>query len=190
MSKRVAIYARVSTTRQAENDISIPDQIAQTRMHCEARGWYVVREFVDPGASARDDKRPQFQAMMDAGCVDPSPFDIVLVHSQSRFFRDTAGYVVSKRRLQKHGVSLVSMTRTLAKGLRRSLPKRSLPPPMRSIVPRRPSMSPAPCLRTPAKASGTAQSRPLAIARSPSNSAAREPRNALRSKPRKPRRCD
>jgi len=90
MSKRIAIYARVSTTRQAENDISIPDQIAQARKHCEARGWYVVREFVDPGASARDDKRPQFQAMMDAASVDPSPFDIVLVHSQSRFFRDTA----------------------------------------------------------------------------------------------------
>src|SRR5438132_975379 len=116
MSKRVAIYARVSTTRQAENDISIPDQIAQARKHCEARGWYVVREFVDPGASARDDKRPQFQAMMDAGCVDPSPFDIVLVHSQSRFFRDTAGYVVSKRRLQKHGVSLVSMTQDFGQG--------------------------------------------------------------------------
>jgi len=116
MSKRVAIYARVSTTRQAENDISIPDQLGQARKFCEARGWYVVREFVDPGASARDDKRPQFQAMMDAGSVDPSPFDIVLVHSQSRFFRDTAGYVVSKRRLQKHGVSLVSMTQDFGEG--------------------------------------------------------------------------
>jgi hypothetical protein len=59
MSKRVAIYARVSTTRQGENDISIPDQLAQARKHREARGWYVVREFVDPDASARDDKRPR-----------------------------------------------------------------------------------------------------------------------------------
>ena len=116
MSKRVAIYARVSTTRQAENDISIPNQLGQARKYCEARGWYVVREFVDPGASARDDKRPQFQAMMDAGSIDPSPFDVVLVHSQSRFFRDTAGYVVSKRRLQKHGVSLVSMTQDFGEG--------------------------------------------------------------------------
>lgn len=54
MSKRVAIYARVSTTRQAENDISIPDQIGQARKYCESRGWYVVREYVDRGASARD----------------------------------------------------------------------------------------------------------------------------------------
>ncbi|HEX3675200.1 MAG TPA: recombinase family protein [Rhizomicrobium sp.] len=116
MSKRVAVYARVSTTRQAENDISIPDQLAHARRHCEARGWHIIREFVDAGASARDDKRPEFQRMMGAGCVDPSPFDVVLVHSQSRFFRDTAGYVVSKKRLQKHGVSLVSMTQDFGEG--------------------------------------------------------------------------
>jgi site-specific DNA recombinase len=116
MSKRVAVYARVSTSRQAENDISIPDQLAQARRHCEGRGWHVVREFVDAGASARDEKRPEFQRMMDAACIDPSPFDIVLVHSQSRFFRDTAGYVVSKRKLGKHGVSVVSMTQDFGEG--------------------------------------------------------------------------
>src|SRR5271155_1553425 len=54
--------------------------------------------------------------MMDAACTDPSPFDIVLVHSQSRFFRDTAGYVVSKRKLQKHGVALLSMTQDFGEG--------------------------------------------------------------------------
>lgn len=116
MSKRVAVYARVSTTRQAENDISIPDQLAQARRYCEAKGWHLAREFVDPGASARDDKRPEFQQLMDTACVDPSPFDVVLVHSQSRFFRDTAGYVVSKRRLQRYGVFLVSMTQDFGEG--------------------------------------------------------------------------
>ena len=116
MSKRVAVYARVSTTRQAEHDISIPDQLAQARRYCQAKGWHVVAEFVDPGASARDDKRPEFQRMMETACVDPSPFDVMLVHSQSRFFRDTAGYVVSKRRLQKHGVSLISMTQDFGEG--------------------------------------------------------------------------
>jgi site-specific DNA recombinase len=116
MTKRVAVYARVSTTRQAENDISIPDQLAQARRYCRERKWVVVREFVDAGASARDDKRPEFQHLMDTACTDPSPYDVVLVHSQSRFFRDTAGYVVSKRRFQKHGVSLVSMTQDFGEG--------------------------------------------------------------------------
>ncbi len=116
MTKRVAIYARVSTTRQAEHDLSIPDQLARARKYSEAHGWFVVREFIDPGASARDDKRPQFQAMMDAACVDPSPLDVILVHSQSRFFREVGGYVWSKRRLQKHGISLVSMTQDFGEG--------------------------------------------------------------------------
>jgi len=93
--------------------------------------------------------------------------------------------VISKRRLQKHSV----LACLHDPGLWRRCSSRvcrnhHLPPPMRSTVPRRPSMSPAPCWRTRAKASGTAQSRPRLIAPLPSNSAAREPRNALRSKPR------
>ena len=52
MTKRVAVYARVSTTRQAENDISIPDQLAQAKRYCKAKGWHVIREFVGAGASA------------------------------------------------------------------------------------------------------------------------------------------
>ncbi len=116
MSKRVAVYARVSTARQAENDISIPDQLAQARKYCGSRGWHMIREFVDPGASARDDKRPEFQRMMDVACVDPSPFDVILVHSISRFFRDVAGYTFWKRKLEKHGVSLVSITQSFGEG--------------------------------------------------------------------------
>jgi site-specific DNA recombinase len=33
----VALYARVSTPRQAENDLSIPDQLRQLREYCKAR---------------------------------------------------------------------------------------------------------------------------------------------------------
>jgi DNA invertase Pin-like site-specific DNA recombinase len=116
MTKRVAVYARVSTARQAENDVSIPDQLAQARRYCDARSWIVVREFVDSGASARDDKRPEFQRIIEAACVDPSPYDVVLVHSQSRFFRDTAGYLVYKRKIEKHGVALVSITQDFGTG--------------------------------------------------------------------------
>jgi site-specific DNA recombinase len=87
MSKRVTVYARVSTPRQAENDISIPDQLAQARRCCAERGWFVISEFVDAGVSARDDKRPEFQRMMEAACVDPSPFDVVMVHRPTGDFR-------------------------------------------------------------------------------------------------------
>jgi DNA invertase Pin-like site-specific DNA recombinase len=34
----VALYARVSTTRQADNDLSIPDQLRQLNEWCRANG--------------------------------------------------------------------------------------------------------------------------------------------------------
>lgn len=116
MSKRVAIYARVSTARQAAHDISIPDQLREARSYCRKRGWDVVREYVEPGASARDDKRPEFRRMIDQACTDPSPYDTVLVHSLSRFFRDAIEQGLHRRKLDKHGVLLHSVTQDFGVG--------------------------------------------------------------------------
>ncbi|MBU3887661.1 recombinase family protein, partial [Methylosinus sp. KRF6] len=49
---RAALYLRVSTTRQAEVDLSIPDQHAQTSAYCARHSWRIVAEYVEPGASA------------------------------------------------------------------------------------------------------------------------------------------
>ena len=63
--KRAALYLRVSTGRQAADDVSIPSQRDLTRRYCETRGWIVTEEFVEPGASATDDRRPVFQRMLE-----------------------------------------------------------------------------------------------------------------------------
>jgi DNA invertase Pin-like site-specific DNA recombinase len=68
---RAALYLRVSPGRQAEQDLSIPDQRRQPLGYCEARGIEVVAEFVEPGATATDDKRPSFQRMMDEASQKP-----------------------------------------------------------------------------------------------------------------------
>ena len=60
----VALYARVSTTRQAEKDLSIPDQLRQMRDWCQKQGLIVGKEYIEPGASATDDRRPEFQQMI------------------------------------------------------------------------------------------------------------------------------
>ena len=64
-SLRAALYLRVSTGRQAESDLSIPDQRRQATNFCAARGWQVVIEFVDAGLSGTDDKRPELQRLLD-----------------------------------------------------------------------------------------------------------------------------
>ncbi len=110
---RAALYLRVSTGRQAEHDLSIPDQRAQTaELGCGAR-LDVAAEYVEPGASATDDKRPEFQRMIERACDGDNPFDVIIVHSYSRFFRDAFGLEFYVRKLAKHGVKLVSMTQEL-----------------------------------------------------------------------------
>jgi site-specific DNA recombinase len=110
---RAALYLRVSTTRQAEVDLSIPDQQAQTSAYCARHGWRVVAEYVEPGASAMDDNRPEFQRMIERACDDDHPIDTIVVHSFSRFFRDAFGLEMYVRKLAKHGVRLVSITQEL-----------------------------------------------------------------------------
>ena len=110
---RAAAYLRVSTGRQAEHDLSIPDQKAQTTAWASGRGMEIVAEYVEPGASATDDKRPEFQRMIERACDGENAFDVIVVHSFSRFFRDAYGLEFYLRKLAKHGVKLVSITQEL-----------------------------------------------------------------------------
>jgi site-specific DNA recombinase len=106
----VACYARVSTTRQAEQDLSIPDQLRQMRDYCKNLGLLIAQEYVEPGASATDDKRPVFQQMIADASINPTPFDAIIVHSLSRFFRDVISFGLYERKLQKLGIKVVSVS--------------------------------------------------------------------------------
>jgi DNA invertase Pin-like site-specific DNA recombinase len=90
---RVCIYARVSTTRQAKNDLSIPDQIERGEQWCTQNACIVADTVIEPGASATDDDRPHFQQMIARATSDERPFDIILVHSLSRMFRNALHYM-------------------------------------------------------------------------------------------------
>jgi hypothetical protein len=72
---------RVSTGRQAEHDLSIPDQRRQLESWCRAQGCIVASEFIEGGASAGDDRRPVFQQMIERACDGERAFDLILVHS-------------------------------------------------------------------------------------------------------------
>ena len=41
---RAALYLRVSTGRQAQSDLSIPDQRRQAKAYCKSRGWEIVAD--------------------------------------------------------------------------------------------------------------------------------------------------
>ncbi len=90
-----------------------PTRRGRARLNCQSRGYQPVETYVEPGASATNDRRPEFQKMMEAGTAKPSAFDVVIVHSISRFFRDHFELEFYVRKLAKNGVKLVSMTQAM-----------------------------------------------------------------------------
>jgi site-specific DNA recombinase len=55
---QVILYARVSSEKQAEKDLSITAQLKALRKYALERGWEIYREFVDEAESARSANRP------------------------------------------------------------------------------------------------------------------------------------
>lgn len=82
---RVMLYARVSLESQAEKNNSIAAQLAEMREYAAGRGWQIVAEFVDPGYTGTDMKRPGLQALREA--IRHRECDVVLVHELSRLSR-------------------------------------------------------------------------------------------------------
>ncbi len=111
--KRVAVYARVSTARQAEADLSIPDQVGQAESWCQQNAMSVVRRYIELGISGTDENRPFFQELLADARSKPRPFDIVVVHSFSRFCRDEFTYATAMRDLTRAGIALHSLSQPL-----------------------------------------------------------------------------
>lgn len=113
---RVVLYARVSTQEQAEQDLSIPDQFRQLEEYCVRNRHEIVARFHDPGASATDDNRPGFQAMVKHVLDRDNHVERVLVLTTSRFFRDIVGARMYKDLLRRDGIQVVAITQEVSEG--------------------------------------------------------------------------
>jgi DNA invertase Pin-like site-specific DNA recombinase len=109
-TKRVAIYARVSSAGQAKKDLSIPDQVRLVREFCEKRGWRVVEVFEDKGKTGSETvNRPALQRMLRTACLNDHPYDLILTRELSRFGRSDEDAALRKR-LRDHGVCIDNIT--------------------------------------------------------------------------------
>jgi site-specific DNA recombinase len=106
---KAALYARVSSERQADRDLSIPAQLKSLKKHALERGWDVVAEYVDEAESARTANRPKCKEMVAAARRRTQPFEVILVWKLSRFARNREDSVIYKSLLRKHGVQVMSI---------------------------------------------------------------------------------
>ena len=100
-SKRVAMYARVSTDQQTTDN-----QLMELRQVAERHGWTVVAEYVDHGVSGAKGRkdRPQFDALLKG--VSRREFDLVAAWSVDRLGRSLPDLLDCLSELQAKGVDL------------------------------------------------------------------------------------
>lgn len=100
-----AIYARVSTNEQAEGEsVDIQERLCREYIQREKPGWKVVDVFRDEGHSGKTDKRPAFQAMLNA--IDEGKINAVVCHHLDRFSRNLHDIMVYFKRFEDDGVFL------------------------------------------------------------------------------------
>src|SRR5437773_3094811 len=99
--KRVAIYLRVSTTRQ-----DTENQRRELEAVAERSGWHVVKVYEDAGISGAKgrDKRPGLDAMLKA--VNAREFDMVAAWSVDRLGRSLTDLLGILQDLHDKGVDL------------------------------------------------------------------------------------
>jgi len=102
-SFRVAIYARYSS--EAQNELSIEDQVQRCREEIARRGWRVAGVFTDSAQSGWSLDRDGFQAMRDA--AERGRFDALMMWKFDRLARDHDHTVMIKALLRhEYGLKL------------------------------------------------------------------------------------
>src|SRR5688572_3992503 len=100
--KRVAIYARVSTTQGQ----TCESQLLELRRYVQARGW-TAKEYVDEGVSGAKDRRPALDAMLND--AKRRRFDVVVCWRLDRLGRNLKHLITLLEELQSLGVAFVSL---------------------------------------------------------------------------------
>ena len=99
-------YMRFSSDNQKET--SIEYQKSETQRYCEDNGYEILCDFIDRGYTGTNDKRPDFQRMMDM-IKQKSECDAVLVYDYSRFSRNLTDTYHYLKILRDNKVKLLSV---------------------------------------------------------------------------------
>jgi DNA invertase Pin-like site-specific DNA recombinase len=98
---RIGIYARVST-----KDQSCELQVRDLRAYCTARGFELIREYVDVGQSGAKDSRPELNKLMDD--ARKRQFDAIVVWRFDRFARSTKHLLTALEEFRSLGIQFIS----------------------------------------------------------------------------------
>ena len=107
MTKRCAIYARVSTPDQR-----VDNQLYDLRLFAEQRGFEVVAEYTDVGISGSKARRPGLDAMLRDG--RKRAFNVLIVAAFDRLARSTKHFLGVVDELDSLGIEFISKRENIA----------------------------------------------------------------------------
>lgn len=121
--KKAVLYLRVSSKKQMYTAIdidadgnSIATQRETTIEKAREKNATIVREFIEPGASAKTiEKRPVFKELLQY-LVENKDIDYVIVYMRSRAFRNHFDAAIVGRQLEALGVRLLSVKEDFGEG--------------------------------------------------------------------------
>ena len=100
-------YARVSTSGQSDEGISLEMQQARVAAWCVANGYEQAGVFVETMSGSRAANRPELQNALEAACKYRA---VLCVYSLSRLARSLKDTLLISERLEKAGANLASLT--------------------------------------------------------------------------------
>lgn len=108
MTKKAAVYARVSTDDQADKGYSLPSQLDGCRQYIEQLGYSIVVEFKEDNSGAIPvADRPQGKRL--AEMVKFREVDAVVVHQVDRLSRDIVDLLATVRNWLRAGVEVYAL---------------------------------------------------------------------------------
>lgn len=99
--KTVAIYARVSTDKQA-----VDMQLAELQAYLKKREWEIYQEYIDQGYTGGNTKRPAFSQMMED--ARKRKFDVLVVWKLDRLGRSLKDLINTLDELGVLGIDFIS----------------------------------------------------------------------------------
>ena len=103
-----ALYVRVSSVKQADEGLSLPEQERRCKEFIAGRGWTLTDEhvFVERGVSGGKASRPELDALMEA--VDGGEIEVVVTPKIDRLGRSARNNLELFDRFDAAGVTLYS----------------------------------------------------------------------------------
>ena len=104
MKKNAAIYCRVSTEDQAREGYSLGEQLEKLKDLCKFRDYNIFNVYEDAGISAKDDKRPAYQQMIND--IKNGTVNVIVALKLDRLTRSVYDVEKLMKLLEKYGCDL------------------------------------------------------------------------------------